>query len=50
MKDLFIELALTVPVRLSALLPCLPLVMKPLVLSLESNQDLVKNQHFMNFF
>jgi len=40
MKELFVELALTVPVRLSLLLPCLPLLVKPLVLALESNSEL----------
>lgn len=40
-KDLFVELALTVPVRLTALLPSLRLVMKPLLLALESNNELV---------
>ncbi len=37
MKELFVELALTIPVRLSLLLPCLPLWVKPLLLALESN-------------
>eukprot|EP00026_Physarum_polycephalum_P000015 Phypoly_transcript_00015.p1 GENE.Phypoly_transcript_00015~~Phypoly_transcript_00015.p1 ORF type:complete len:3639 (+),score=586.09 Phypoly_transcript_00015:159-11075(+) len=40
MKELFVELSLTVPVRLSLFLPCLPLLIKPLVLALESNSDL----------
>ncbi|KAL6045043.1 putative transformation/transcription domain-associated protein [Balamuthia mandrillaris] len=42
LRDLFVELCLTVPVRLSSLLPCLRLLMRPLVLALESkNNDLV---------
>lgn len=46
MKDLFVELSLTIPVRLSALLPCLNLLMKPLVLALESNtSELVFNKY-----
>lgn len=41
LKELFVELSLTVPVRLSLFLPCLPLLVKPLVLALESNSELV---------
>ena len=41
MKDLFVELCLTVPVRLSALLPYLHYLMKPLVLALNASDDLV---------
>ena len=41
MKDLFVELCLTVPVRLSSLLPYLHYLMKPLVLALNSNDELV---------
>lgn len=40
-RDLFVELCLTVPVRLSVLLPYLGYLMKPLVLALESGTDLV---------
>eukprot|EP01114_Cavostelium_apophysatum_P014185 TRINITY_DN3613_c0_g1_i5.p1 TRINITY_DN3613_c0_g1~~TRINITY_DN3613_c0_g1_i5.p1 ORF type:complete len:3612 (+),score=1106.25 TRINITY_DN3613_c0_g1_i5:200-11035(+) len=40
-RDLFVELALTIPVRLANLLPCLRLLMKPLVLAVESSSDLV---------
>ncbi|KAJ3340113.1 hypothetical protein HDU93_007338 [Gonapodya sp. JEL0774] len=38
MRDLFVELCLTVPVRLSVLLPYLNFLMKPLVLALGSNE------------
>lgn len=41
MRELFVELCLTVPVRLSALLPYLPYLMKPLVLALQAGPDLV---------
>jgi len=41
MKDLFVELCLTVPVRLSSLLPYLPLLMDPLVSALNGSQTLV---------
>jgi transformation/transcription domain-associated protein len=41
MRDLFVELALSVPVRLSALLPCLRLLMRPLVIALDSGNELV---------
>lgn len=40
-RDLFVELCLTVPVRLSVLLPYLSYLMKPLVLSLQAGADLV---------
>jgi len=40
-RELFVELCLTVPVRLSVLLPNLSYLMKPLVLALESGSDLV---------
>ncbi|KAI3638074.1 hypothetical protein MIR68_003685 [Amoeboaphelidium protococcarum] len=40
-KELFVELCLTVPVRLSVLLPYLHFLMKPLVLSLQASTDLV---------
>lgn len=41
MKDLFVELCLTVPVRLSSLLPYLPMLMDPLVSALNGSQSLV---------
>ncbi|KAJ3326459.1 hypothetical protein HDU76_012906 [Blyttiomyces sp. JEL0837] len=41
MKELFVELCLTVPVRLSVLLPHLSLLMKPLVVALKGNPELV---------
>ena len=42
LKDIFIDLCLTMPVRLSSLIPHLDLLMKPLVIALSSsNQDLV---------
>jgi transformation/transcription domain-associated protein len=40
-RELFVELCLTVPVRLSVLLPHLGYLMQPLVLALKSNSDLV---------
>ena len=40
-KDLFVELSLTVPVRLSSLLPYLPLLMGPLVSALKGSSALV---------
>ncbi|XP_065189437.1 transformation/transcription domain-associated protein-like [Sycon ciliatum] len=40
-KDLFIELCLTVPVRLSSLLPYLPLLMGPLVAALNRTPTLM---------
>jgi len=40
MKDLFVELCLTVPVRLSSLLPYLPMLMDPLVSALNGSQTL----------
>lgn len=40
-RDLFVELCLTVPVRLSVLLPYLSHLMRPLVLSLQAGPDLV---------
>lgn len=45
MKDLFVELCLTVPVRLSSLLPYLPLLMDPLVSALNGSQTLVSQVH-----
>ncbi|KAJ3100237.1 hypothetical protein HDU97_002421, partial [Phlyctochytrium planicorne] len=41
MKELFVELCLTVPVRLSVLLPYLSYLMKPLVLALRAGPELV---------
>lgn len=41
MKDLFVELCLTVPVRLSSLLPYLPQLMDPLVSALNGSPPLV---------
>ncbi|KAI8819858.1 uncharacterized protein EV422DRAFT_620718 [Fimicolochytrium jonesii] len=41
LKELFVELCLTVPVRLSVLLPFLSYLMKPLVLALEAGTELV---------
>ncbi|CAB4408939.1 unnamed protein product [Rhizophagus irregularis] len=41
MRDLFVELCLTVPVRLSVLLPYLSFLMKPLVLALQAGTELV---------
>ncbi|XP_055838887.1 transcription-associated protein 1 isoform X2 [Episyrphus balteatus] len=41
MKDLFVELCLTVPVRLSSLLPYLPMLMDPLVSALNGSQNLI---------
>ncbi|XVE82488.1 hypothetical protein DITRI_Ditri16bG0008800 [Diplodiscus trichospermus] len=41
MKDILLELCLTLPARLSSLLPYLPRLMKPLVLCLKGRDDLV---------
>ncbi|XP_017777683.1 PREDICTED: transformation/transcription domain-associated protein isoform X2 [Nicrophorus vespilloides] len=41
MKDLFVELCLTVPVRLSSLLPYLPMLMDPLVSALNGSHALI---------
>lgn len=41
MKDLFVELCLTVPVRLSSLLPYLPKLMDPLVSALNGSPTLI---------
>ncbi|XP_050299225.1 transcription-associated protein 1 isoform X2 [Anthonomus grandis grandis] len=41
MKDLFVELCLTVPVRLSSLLPYLPMLMDPLVSALNGCHTLI---------
>jgi hypothetical protein len=40
LKDLFVELALTVPVRLTHILTCLPLMLQPIRLALESASEL----------
>ncbi|XP_057972938.1 transcription-associated protein 1-like isoform X2 [Malania oleifera] len=41
MRDLLLELCLTLPARLSSLLPYLPRLMKPLVMCLRGSDDLV---------
>ncbi|CAI0392859.1 unnamed protein product [Linum tenue] len=41
MRDLLLELCLTLPARLSSLLPYLPRLMRPLVLCLKGGDDLV---------
>lgn len=41
MRNLFVELCLAVPVRLSTLLPYLPYLMRPLVIALQADPDLV---------
>ncbi|XP_014255602.1 transformation/transcription domain-associated protein [Cimex lectularius] len=41
MKDLFVELCLTVPVRLSSLLPYLPMLMDPMVSALNGSPTLI---------
>ncbi|KAH9611581.1 hypothetical protein KSS87_004438 [Heliosperma pusillum] len=41
MRDLLLELCLTLPARLSSLLPFLPRLMKPLVLCLKASYELV---------
>ncbi|GMY12228.1 transformation/transcription domain-associated protein-like isoform X1 [Fagus crenata] len=41
MRDLLLELCLTLPARLSSLLPYLPRLMKPLVLCLKGSDELV---------
>jgi len=40
LRELFVELSLSVPVKLSALIPCLRLLIKPLILALEGSSDL----------
>lgn len=40
-RDIYVELCLTVPVRLSVLVPHLSYLMRPLVLALNGNQELV---------
>lgn len=47
MKDLFVELCLTVPVRLSSLLPYLPMLMDPLVSALNGSQTLINQVCFI---
>jgi transformation/transcription domain-associated protein len=41
MRNLFVELCLAVPVRLSTLLPYLPYLMRPLVIALQADEELV---------
>ncbi|KAF1765339.1 hypothetical protein GCK72_005291 [Caenorhabditis remanei] len=41
MRELFVELCLTVPVRLSSLLPYLPLLMDPLVCAMNGSPNIV---------
>ncbi|KAJ3683868.1 hypothetical protein LUZ60_014095 [Juncus effusus] len=41
MKDLILDLCLTLPARLSSLLPHIPRLMKPLVMALKGNDELV---------
>ncbi|EPB81798.1 hypothetical protein HMPREF1544_11483 [Mucor circinelloides 1006PhL] len=41
MRNLFVELCLAVPVRLSTLLPYLPYLMRPLVIALQADHELV---------
>lgn len=43
MRELFVELSLRVPVRLSVLLPSLKLLMKPLILALETGGEIVRS-------
>ena len=50
MKDLFVELCLTVPVRLSSLLPYLPMLMDPLVSALNGSQTLVSQVQILDLF
>lgn len=45
--ELFVELCLTVPVRLSSLLPYLPLLMDPLVCALYGSPTLVQQGTFL---
>lgn len=40
-RDIYVELCLTVPVRLSVLVPYLSYLMKPLVFALEGSQELI---------
>lgn len=49
MKDLFVELCLTVPVRLSSLLPYLPMLMDPLVSALNGSHGLISQVKIDNF-
>jgi len=51
MKELFVELCLTVPVRLSALLPHLHFLMKPLVYALQVFHSFIHSLFlFFSFF
>ena len=47
MKDLFVELCLTVPVRLSSLLPYLPMLMDPLVSALNGSPTLISQVNLL---
>ena len=49
MRELFLELCLTVPVRLSSLLPYLPLLMDPLVCALNGSVSLVQQGKLTHF-
>lgn len=48
--ELFVELCLTVPVRLSSLLPHLPLLMDPLVSALQGSPGLVQQGKIRVFY
>jgi len=50
LKDLFVELCLTVPVRLSSLLPYLPMLMDPLVSALNGSPTLISQVNNYRFF
>ncbi|XP_065321247.1 transformation/transcription domain-associated protein-like [Gordionus sp. m RMFG-2023] len=50
LSDLFVELCLTVPVRLSSLLPHLPLLMDPLVLALNTSPFSTVKSNGSNIF
>lgn len=50
MKDLFVELCLTVPVRLSSLLPYLPMLMDPLVSAFNGSPTLISQVLYFSDF
>lgn len=50
LKDLFVELCLTVPVRLSSLLPYLPMLMDPLVSALNGSHNLISQVSLLMVF
>ncbi len=50
LRDLFIELCLTVPVRLSSLLPYLPMLMDPLVSAINGSPTLVSQVNIILLF